>query len=76
MLTLSYLDLLLLTLGQAVVYLGLGVALAHWWAKPQPEPWNRPSREWEADRFGSAMDGTLSRIRWLPGLRGEDEEGA
>jgi hypothetical protein len=66
MLTLSYLELTIYSLGLAIVYVGAGIALSEWWHKPPPDPWARSSRDYEHDRFGSAMDGALSRIRWLP----------
>jgi hypothetical protein len=69
MLTMTYLEFFYYTLGQMVVYVSAGIALACWWKKPPAEPWTRTMREYEQDRFGSAMDGTLSRVRWLPGAR-------
>jgi hypothetical protein len=73
MLSFSYVELAIISLAQAVLYLSLGVILARWWAKPAPDPRDRSSRDYELDRYGSAMDGTLSRIRWLPHTHeGED----
>jgi hypothetical protein len=73
MVSMSYFELALVSLAQAVLYLSLGVILARWWAKPSPETWDRSSRDYELDRYGSAMDGSLSRIRWLPvNHEGED----
>jgi hypothetical protein len=74
MVTLSYLELVVYSLGQLVVYVGLGMALASWWHQPAPQPWTRSSRDYEQDRFGSAMDGSLSRIRWLPVSTHQEEE--
>jgi hypothetical protein len=72
-LTLSYTSFAAYTLAVALIYLGLGVALARWWAKPSLEPWERSSRDYDLDRYGSAMDGSLSRIRWLPVTNHEEE---
>ena len=66
MVHLSYLELAIYSLSLAVVYVGIGIALSEWWHKPAPDPWARSSRDYEHDRFGSAMDGSLSRLRWLP----------
>ena len=73
MLSLSYLELAVYSLGLAVVSISLGVGLSQWWQKPAVDPWARTSRDLDLDRYGSAMDGSLSRMRWLPVNNHEEE---
>jgi hypothetical protein len=60
-------------IGLAGVY-ALGIASVYWWQGRArlPQAWERSARDWEQDRHGSAHDGSLRGLRWLPTEPRED----
>jgi len=73
MLTLWWIDVVLGAWACVCAGLVLGWGVHAVLVRPRPEPWTRRTRDWEQDRFGSAMDGSLSRLRWLPVTHAEEE---